>query len=219
MSDDPQRARSYFDDLAPEYDRAFQKAGHDPLNALVNRFFRGRTFERRMRLLESLFAELQLSGKSVLDLGCGSGQVSILAAKMGARVHAVDIAPRMLAIARATAEATGVADRLRLEEGDVSAKTYEPADLVLLIGVAEYYADFRSLIRKAADSATERLIVAHTTRVFYRMALRRALFVLKGSNLYFHPIPALIRAGEDAGLRLEREIPDHAFSILVFKRG
>lgn len=217
-SDDPGRAKSYFDDLAPEYNRAFEKSGGDPLNALVNRFFRGKTFERRMRLLEALFAELSLPGRTVLDLGCGSGQVSILAAKMGASVHAVDIAPRMLAIARATAEAAGVSDRTRFEEGDVAARAYEPADIVLLVGVTEYYEDHAALIAKAASAARDRLIVAHTTRVAYRMLLRRILFALKGSNLYFHPMPDVIRAGESAGLKLEREIRDHAFSILVFRR-
>jgi 2-polyprenyl-3-methyl-5-hydroxy-6-metoxy-1,4-benzoquinol methylase len=217
-TDDPQRAKSYFDDLAPEYNRAFEKSGGDPLSAVVNRFFRGRTFERRMRQLEELFRDLGVAGRSVLDLGCGSGQVSILAAKMGATVHAVDIAPGMLRIAQETAAAAGVSDRIRFEAGDVAGTTYDPADLVLLVGVTEYYADHRSLMARAAKATRGRLVVAHTTRVLYRMLLRRALFAMKGSNLYFHPMADVIRSGADAGLRLDREIKDHAFSILVFGR-
>jgi 2-polyprenyl-3-methyl-5-hydroxy-6-metoxy-1,4-benzoquinol methylase len=216
---DHDAARSYFDELAPEYDRAFRKAGRDGLNALVNRFFRGRTFERRMRLLEALFREVGLSGKAVLDLGCGSGQVSLLAARMGARVRGIDIAPRMLEIARATARATGLEAGLRFEEGDVASRSYEPAEVVLLIGVIEYYRDFAEVIARAAAATRERLIVAHTSRVFYRMALRRALFAWSGANLYFHRMQDVIAAGENAGLPHERRIDDHAFSILVFGRG
>jgi 2-polyprenyl-3-methyl-5-hydroxy-6-metoxy-1,4-benzoquinol methylase len=216
--DDQDRARRYFDELAPEYDRAFARAGGDPLNALVNRFFRGPTFARRMRMLETLFGEIGLAGRSVLDLGCGSGQVSLLAAKMGASVHAVDIAPRMLAIAKESAEHAGLAAEIRFEEGDVSARTYPAADVTLLVGVVEYYADHAALLRRAADAVRHTLIVAHTSRAPHRVLLRRLLFLFKGSSLYFHPMRDVIRSGEAAGLRLAREIRDRAFSILVFER-
>jgi 2-polyprenyl-3-methyl-5-hydroxy-6-metoxy-1,4-benzoquinol methylase len=219
LSQDRQRAKSYFDELAPEYDRAFRRVGQDPLSTLVNRFFRGRTFVRRMRLLEALLGELAVAGKDVLDLGCGSGQVSVLAAKMGARVHAVDIAPRMLEIARRGAVAAGVADRVVFEEGDVAARSYAVADVVLLVGVIEYYADMHALIRRAAESARHALVVAHTSRVLYRMLLRRLLFAMKGgAALYFHAIDEVVRAGEAAGLRLARRVDAHAFSILVLER-
>lgn len=218
MSQDRQRAKSYFDELAPEYDRAFRRSGRDPLSALVNRCFRGKTFVRRMRLLESLFAEVGLSGKTLLDLGCGSGQVSLLAARMGARVHAVDIAPRMLEIARQGAQAAGVADRVAFEEGDVASQGYPPADVVLLVGVIEYYADFAAVIRRAAESTRAKLVVAHTSRVAYRVLLRRLLFAFRGASLYFHPMDDVVRAGEAAGLTLSRRVDEHAFSILVFER-
>jgi len=218
VSDDRQRAKSYFDELAPEYERAFRLAGRGPLSSLVNRFFRGKTFVRRMRLLESLFAELGLAGKSVLDLGCGSGQVSVLAAKMGAQVHAVDIAPRMLEIARQGALAAGVADRVVFEEGDVASQGYPPADVVLLVGVVEYYGDCAGVIRRAAEATRTNLVIAHTSRVPYRMLLRRLLFAVRGASLYFHPMNDVVRAGESAGLALARRIDEHAFSILVFER-
>ena len=219
MSGDRERAKSYFDELAPEYDRAFRRAEGGLLANLVNRFFRGRTFERRMRLLEELFASLSLPGKTVLDLGCGSGQVSVLAARMGARVNAVDIAPRMLEIARSGAQAAGVAEQLVLEEGDAASHPAAPADVVLLVGVVEYYADYERLIRHAASLTRKTLIVAHTSRVAYRMLLRRLLFAWRGAAaLYFHPMDDVIRAGERAGLTLGRRLDQHAFSILVFER-
>ncbi len=218
MAGDEERAKAYFDKLAPEYDRAFSKQGRDPLNALVNRFFRGRTFVRRMELLEPLLRDLNLPGKSVLDLGCGSGQVSLVAASLGATVHGVDIAPRMLAIARETAERTGLADRVHFVEGDVARAPLASADVTLLIGVIEYYRDHATVLRRVADSAREYLVVGHTSRVFYRMALRRLLFAVEGSSLYFHPMKDVIASVEAAGMRLEREVKEHAFSLLVFRR-
>src|SRR5262245_14352531 len=209
MPPDQERARSYFDRLAPEYDRAFRAEGRDPLNAVVNRLFRGRTFIRRMRILESLLGELALEGKSVLDLGCGSGQVSVLAASMGAQVHGLDIAPRMLEIARRAAEGAGVAGGTRFEEADVSTAALPDADVVLLIGVVEYYREFEGLVRRAAAAARQALVIAHTNRVAYRMLLRRLLFRLEGASVYFHPIEPVRAAAESAGLRLRRQVREH----------
>lgn len=218
VSQDRDRAKSYFDELAPEYDRAFQLRGRDPLSALVNRWFRGQTFERRMRLLESLFGEIGVSGKTVLDLGCGSGQVSVLAAKMGARVQSVDIAPRMLEIARQGARTAGVADRIVFEQGDVATTSYPPADIVLLVGVIEYYADFAAVIGRAAAATRRTLLIAHTSRVPYRMLLRRLLFAFRGASLYFHSMDDVVRAARAAGVTLARRVDEHAFSILTFER-
>jgi 2-polyprenyl-3-methyl-5-hydroxy-6-metoxy-1,4-benzoquinol methylase len=219
LSDDTERARKYFDRLAPEYDRAFRRQGGTLLNTLVNRAFRSATFERRMRLLESLFSERDLAGKRVLDLGCGSGQVSLLAASLGARVHAIDISPRMLEIARESAIRTGVSESIRLERGDVAIAPLPEADVALLIGVIEYYRSYAELIRRVAAVTREAVIVAHANRVLYRMLLRRLLFWIEGSSLYFHRLEHVIAAAESAGLQLSHRLSDRAFTILVFEPG
>jgi 2-polyprenyl-3-methyl-5-hydroxy-6-metoxy-1,4-benzoquinol methylase len=218
VREDRHSARDYFDKLAPEYDRAFRLQGRGPLNAVVNRLFRGRTFLRRMRLLEDLFARLRLEGKSVLDLGCGSGQVSLLAAAMGARVHGIDIAPAMLALARQAAARAGLAERTLFTEGDVSRDSLAQADVVLLVGVVEYYREFADLVTRAGRAARQTLVIAHANRVLYRMALRHVMARASGLNLYYHPMHAVAAAGHAAGLRLEEEIREHAFTILVLAR-
>jgi 2-polyprenyl-3-methyl-5-hydroxy-6-metoxy-1,4-benzoquinol methylase len=218
VREDRDSARDYFDQLAPEYDRAFRLQGRGPLNAVVNRLFRGRTFVRRMRLLEDLFARLRLEGKSVLDLGCGSGQVSLLAAAMGATVHGIDIAPAMLALAREAAARSGLADRARFTEGDVSRDDLPEADVVLLVGVVEYYRDLDGLVGRAARATRGTLVIAHANRVLYRMALRHAMARLGNLNLYYHPMHAVATSANAAGLRLAEEIREHAFTILVLSR-
>jgi SAM-dependent methyltransferase len=215
---DRERARTYFDRLAPEYDRAFRREGRRPLDALVNRYFRGRTFVRRMEVLEEVLPGLGLDGASVLDLGCGSGQVSLLAARLGARVHAIDIAPAMLTIAREAADAAGLGGAIRFEEGDVASCPLPPADVTLLVGVVEYYREFEGLVRRAAAATRRTLVLAHTNRVRYRMLLRRLLFSLQGGRVYFHPMKEVAAAAETEGLRLRREIREHAFSVLVLDR-
>jgi 2-polyprenyl-3-methyl-5-hydroxy-6-metoxy-1,4-benzoquinol methylase len=212
-SSESRRAKRYFDRLAPEYNRAFERLG-----GIVNRFPRGRTFARRMEVLDGVLRGLELEGKTVLDLGCGSGQVSLLAASFGARVHGIDIAPRMLDLARESARDAGVDDRVEFEEGDVLTASLPQADVTLLVGVVEYYRDYEELIGRAARATRETLVVAHTTRVLYRMALRRIMFALQRASVHFHRADDLVRAAENAGFRVEREEREHAFTVLVLRR-
>lgn len=217
-SGDTGRAKAYFDSLAPDYDRAFRGEQGRWLETLVNRWFRGPTFVRRMELLEGLLRREELPGRWLLDLGCGSGQVSLLAASLGASVHGIDIAPRMLDIARAAAARAGLAERTRFEEGDVSTAELPQADVVLLVGVVEYYRDFAPIVARAAAAARRTLLVAHTRRVLHRMLLRKALFALQRSSVYFHPMEKVVGAAEAAGVRLRERHQEPGFTLLVFAR-
>lgn len=73
-------------------------------------------------------------GSVVIDVGCGSGILSIIAAKLGAgRVFGVDAAPDTVEIATANAEACGVSDVVEFSEGDLF-DTLDPdleADVVI----------------------------------------------------------------------------------------
>lgn len=80
-------------------------------------------------------------GEVVIDLGCGSGFFSILAAKRGAsKVYAVDVMPRAAALTRRNARHNGVESRIEVFTGSL----FEPladvqADLVIddVSGIAE----------------------------------------------------------------------------------
>jgi len=80
-------------------------------------------------------------GEVVIDLGCGSGFFSILAAKRGAsKVYAVDIMPEAARLTRRNAQRNGVASRIEVFAGSL----FEPlpgvrADLVVddVSGVSE----------------------------------------------------------------------------------
>jgi ribosomal protein L11 methyltransferase len=60
-------------------------------------------------------ADQDLTNKTVLDYGCGSGILAVAALKLGARsAIATDIDPQSLAVTRENAERNGVLDRLQI---------------------------------------------------------------------------------------------------------
>ena len=63
------------------------------------------------------------SGCQLLDVGCGSGQLALWAARDGVNVTGVDIAPNLVRRAQARANAEGL--KTRFTEGDAEALPFE----------------------------------------------------------------------------------------------
>ena len=83
-----------------------------------------------MEFLERLRVEL---GTEMLDVACGAGQISIPAARAGARVTGVDIATNSIEQARARAEEEGL--DARFEEGDAEMLPYGDASFDLVVSL------------------------------------------------------------------------------------
>jgi methylase of polypeptide subunit release factors len=74
-------------------------------------------------------------GSTVIDVGCGSGVLSIIAAKLGARmVFGVDAAEGTVEVASANAEAQGVGDRTSFHQGNIFDPLPESIEADLVIG-------------------------------------------------------------------------------------
>ncbi|MEV5571034.1 methyltransferase domain-containing protein [Spirillospora sp. NPDC052269] len=81
-------------------------------------------------------------GDAVLDIGCGNGQLTRLAARRGASALGVDLSEPMLARARERAEAEDVPN-VRFEQGDAQVFPFAPAsaDIVLSRFGVMFFAD------------------------------------------------------------------------------
>ncbi len=77
--------------------------------------------EGRERMHATLLSWLpqNLTGRRVLDAGCGTGALAVEAAKRGAEVVAVDLSPTLVGLARDRAAATSLAGRVEWVVGDM----------------------------------------------------------------------------------------------------
>jgi ubiquinone/menaquinone biosynthesis C-methylase UbiE len=72
-------------------------------------------------------------GMRLLDVACGTGNVSLPAVRAGATVTGVDIATNLLAAAKARAEADGVS--VQFDEGDVEDLPYRDAEFDAVVSM------------------------------------------------------------------------------------
>jgi magnesium-protoporphyrin O-methyltransferase len=90
----------------------------------------------RAQMLGRLPADL--SGARVLDAGCGTGQMTQELLRRGAEVLAVDISPRLVALAEQRLPAD-LAGRVRWHAGDMLDPALGPVDHVLAMDSLLYY--------------------------------------------------------------------------------
>ncbi len=95
----------------------------------------------RMDAYERALRHLVRPGDVVLDLGAGTGILSILAARRGARVHAVESMP-VADLAREMIHANGLQDRVQVHRADArSLEPLEPVDLLVTDCMGRFLVD------------------------------------------------------------------------------
>jgi len=211
-------AKRYFGSFADDYHRAFQGTGRNPLHAGINLLFRRKTFERRTDVVTRWLSHYRVDGKRLLDLGCGSGEVSLEAARLGARVTGLDIVPEMIEIARGEAAHRGLEATTAFRVHNFAVEPIDPAEVTMMIGVIEYYRDVEQLLRKVAEATRELLIIVDTRGPWWRRRLRYALARFKHFHLYYHPADRVADALARLGFREDQRVVGHSFTAMAFLR-
>src|SRR5688572_8265239 len=117
MADVGDRIRRFWDEDAVTYDATKSHAVSDPLERAAWR--------------QALLGALPDPGASVLDVGAGTGALSLLAAELGFEVTALDLSPEMLARAERKAAERGIGDRMRFVVGTAMAPPAGRFDAVM----------------------------------------------------------------------------------------
>jgi 2-polyprenyl-3-methyl-5-hydroxy-6-metoxy-1,4-benzoquinol methylase len=89
-----QESRQYWDDLAHSFD---DEPDHGLRDSLV--------LETWTELLKTW---VPAANATILDIGCGTGSLSVILARLGHTVTGIDLSPSMISLARTKAEAYGL---------------------------------------------------------------------------------------------------------------
>ena len=174
---------------------------------------RARSKETVAPITSALLAALEaegLEGRTILDVGCGSGDLALAALAHGAvRARGVDLGSGAIEHARALARERGFEDRAVFEVADGSVAELPATDVVVLNRVVCCYRDAQGLLENTLGAAgsvyalsapvdrglpglMNRIVVA-VSNVWY--AIRRSKF--RGFRVFVHDladIDARVRA-------------------------
>lgn len=110
----------------------------------------------RARMRDTLLSWLpqDLSGRRILDAGCGTGALAVEAARRGAEVVGIDVSPQLISIAceRAPREVHG---RVQFVSGDMLSPRLGRFDHIVSMDVLIHYpaADIASAVARLAERA------------------------------------------------------------------
>jgi len=109
--------------------------------------------QRMLQIAEVTPADL------VYDLGAGDGKITIAAARLGARAVGIEFNPDMVRLARCYVNAEGLADRVRIERGDVFVSDFSQATVVTMYLLPEL--NIRLIPKLLKDLKPGTRIVSH----------------------------------------------------------
>ena len=191
-----EQVRRYFDREAERFDTIYREE-KKLSQKLVDHLFRD-VIHRRFRLTFELCGEV--SGKRILDIGCGSGRFAVEFARLGAEVVGIDFAPGMLEMAREAAKAAEVSDRCRFVNGDFL-KWCEPDhfDICLAIGFFDYIEQPGVFLEKINRMRAEQVVFSFPVRWTLRSLSRWMRLNLNRCPVYFYNAKESVELLVDAG--------------------
>jgi 2-polyprenyl-3-methyl-5-hydroxy-6-metoxy-1,4-benzoquinol methylase len=143
-----------------------------------------------------------LAGKSVLDVGCGSGRFCFAYAQQGAaRVLGVDFAEAMIGLARKYAEELHVADRCEFRVGRFPDAVPEAGfEASTALGFFDYIEDPVSIVRAMREKTTQTMIMSFPKAIEWRVPVRRVRFLLKRCPLFLYTRKSVESILKDTGI-------------------
>lgn len=156
----------------------------------------GMLAEAQERLLERFLAPL--TGRTLLDVGTGTGRAAIALARRGARVTAVDASAEMLAVAQRRAAEAAV--RVTFDRGDAHALPFGDGsfDAAVALRVLMHTPDWRRCLAELCRVSRSRVVFdypsATSAAAFQAAARRLASGLGRNTEAYRVFLPRRIQA-------------------------
>ena len=180
------------------------------------------------RLLEQHLEAVGVEGRTVLELGCGRGELSMELVGAGAsRVTGIDLSPDNIQTARRTSSEDGLSDRLDFRVGNAATTDLAPHDVVVHHQVICCYPDPKGLLANSIPAAGSVYGIsmprsAGLMGIVVRVALvfENALHRIKrrGFRAYVHDERLVDETLRAAGFRLQRRTNRNLWFAAVYAK-
>jgi magnesium-protoporphyrin O-methyltransferase len=164
----------------------------------------------------------------LLELGCGSGALSVALLESGAvRADGVDLSAESVAAARRRAETAGVAERASFNVGDAARVDLAPHDWLVMDRVICCYPDVDDLLGNAIPAASKRFAFSVPTSRGARGLMNRFWWgiekklvkVMRGACPgYVHSLDLIEGKLSAAGFRLRTRATGWMWYVAVWER-
>src|SRR5207245_11158648 len=157
--------------------------------------YKNKGLSRSSKLLLRFILDNAVRDRSVLDLGCGAGGVSLeLLKEVADKAVGFDLSPKMIGAATELAQADGFESRAKFQLGNGATSELPESDLVVIDNVLCCYSEWKPLLKNAIEAS--RVMIGFTvprdegiTKLPFRIALSVVNYLESrrgGSLLYLH---------------------------------
>jgi 2-polyprenyl-3-methyl-5-hydroxy-6-metoxy-1,4-benzoquinol methylase len=206
----------FFDSFAREFD-TFYDGKRNPFMRWVDHRFRSDMFARFDRTFVLLG---ELSRKSVIDIGCGSGPYIEEALRRGAsRVTGIDAARSMLDLVRQRIARQAMTAEIILLEGYFPHVTPTRShDYGIVMGVMDYVKDATKFVEKLRLAVDIGAVVSFPSVHWLRSPVRRARYKWRRCPLFLYTEADIQRILRSAGVRRHQihKLPGAGMDFVVW---
>lgn len=200
-----QDAATFFNSFAETFDTIYDQK-RNPLMRWIDSKFRSDMFLRYALTFQKLEP---MGGRTVLDVGCGSGPYIAEAFRRGAeRVTGLDPAPNMLTLVRQRLAQAGITEnRCQLIEGLFPGTPVEPHDYAIVTGVMDYVEDASSFLKALRPVIRRLAVLSFPSTHWFRTPFRKVRYNLRNCPVYFYDdvrIQALCKAAGFSEVRIQK---------------
>jgi ubiquinone/menaquinone biosynthesis C-methylase UbiE len=176
--------RKYWNNTLEDFDSIYS-GKRSAFGRWVDRTFRWDMYKR----FEYTFEHSEpIEGKTILDVGSGTGRFTIeYARRKAARAVGIDISEEMVKVSKERAQHEGFENICEFYQSDLL--DYNPDsqfDICIGIGLFDYIKDAYPVIEKMAQVTSDRAIMSFPRKGTFRAAIRKLRLGLRGCPVYFY---------------------------------